>query len=87
MNYIINRLCEETTWAGIYLSVIAIVVAVIERYNISERNIGYIVAVVVFIAGQILIWTRDYSKTKNRFDDIMHAAARALFKFGKNPDA
>lgn len=88
MEYIINRLCEESTWGGIYLSLAGIIVIFVEKYNLSERQIAYIIAIAAFIAGQILIWTRDFANTKNKIDDIGNAASRALLlKFGKKTDA
>jgi hypothetical protein len=88
MNYIINRLCEESTWKAMYLSIAMIVVLLIEECHVTPRTIAIIVAVVVFILMQAIAWTRDCSKTPNRWDDMVHAAARAaLIHMGKNPDA
>lgn len=78
MKYLIDRLCEESTWKGLQISFVSLWVAAIDYFGINLKLAVLISAGFIFIVAQILIFTSDYDKTDSRVDDILHAFCNAI---------
>ncbi len=75
-NYIIDRLCEKSTWRGIIVSLGSIIGMF--AYYFDPRHLVMAAGIFAVLISQVSIWTKDHKKTKSKLDDILYAFASAF---------